>query len=38
MAGHKIYEMPFSIVYPHYINKAERKTALKRKWMEASAG
>ncbi|SOC41797.1 DUF2200 domain-containing protein [Salinicoccus kekensis] len=25
MAGHKIYEMPFSSVYPHYINKAERK-------------
>ncbi|WP_052255334.1 DUF2200 domain-containing protein [Salinicoccus sp. YB14-2] len=25
MAGHKIYSMPFSSVYPHYIKKAERK-------------
>lgn len=25
MAGHKIYSMPFSSVYPHYITKAEKK-------------
>lgn len=25
MAEHKIYSMSFSTVYPHYINKAERK-------------
>lgn len=29
MAGHKIYEMSFSSVYPHYINKAERKSRTK---------
>ena len=26
MAGHKIYSMKFSGVYPHYVAKAERKT------------
>ncbi|WP_462422189.1 DUF2200 domain-containing protein [Salinicoccus sp. Marseille-QA3877] len=25
MAGHKIYSMAFSSVYPHYITKAEKK-------------
>lgn len=25
MAEHKIYKMSFSSVYPHYVNKAERK-------------
>jgi len=25
MAGHKIYSMPVSNVYPHYITKAEKK-------------
>lgn len=25
MAEHKIFSMPFGEVYPHYINKAERK-------------
>ena len=25
MAGHKIYSMPVSSVYPHYITKAEKK-------------
>lgn len=25
MAGHKIYSMAFSSIYPHYITKAEKK-------------
>lgn len=25
MAGHRIYRMSFASVYPHYVNKAERK-------------
>lgn len=25
MATHKIFEMPFADVYPHYVNKVERK-------------
>lgn len=29
MAGHKIYSMPFSSVYPHYITKAEKKDRTK---------
>ncbi len=29
MAGHKIYAMPFSSVYPHYITKAEKKDRTK---------
>lgn len=29
MAEHKIYKMSFSSVYPHYINKAERKERAK---------
>ncbi|MEK4556215.1 DUF2200 domain-containing protein [Jeotgalicoccus sp. FSL K6-3177] len=29
MAGHKIYKMSFSNVYPHYLVKAERKNRTK---------
>lgn len=29
MAGHKIYKMSFSSVYPHYLAKAERKNRTK---------
>lgn len=29
MAGHKIYKMSFSSVYPHYLVKAERKNRTK---------
>ena len=29
MAGHKIYKMAFSSVYPHYITKAEKKDRTK---------
>lgn len=29
MAGHKIYSMAFSSVYPHYITKAEKKERTK---------
>lgn len=25
MAGHKIFQMPFGEVYPHYVTKVERK-------------
>jgi len=25
MAGHRIYKMSFGSVYPHYVNKAEKK-------------
>lgn len=29
MAGHKIYKMAFSSVYPHYVTKAEKKERTK---------
>lgn len=29
MAKHKIYTMSFASVYPHYVNKAERKGRMK---------
>ena len=29
MKTHKVYTMPFSSVYPHYINKAEKKDRTK---------
>ncbi len=29
MAGHRIFTTPFASVYPHYVNKAERKRRTK---------
>lgn len=38
MDNSRVYKMSFAGVYPHYIQKAEKKAVPKLKWMKSFAG